>query len=191
LIKELGIEESRVIYVGKEEKEVRVHVTEAADLVRCFFRYYKIKKDCVIFSDNGHAFQTSMFKDMGYKHHYQYPAVVHQYLSPNDNLLHGTAKQHWRTVIKDFHDDVKASLTLLHALDRDIARHSRNWFKRNILELSAETVEEVMGRNENGWTDFHNECLREYRIFCGDDAHWDEDERLPELQDRLDGQYWE
>lgn len=85
------IDADRIVYVGEEKGEDRTFVAESADLVRRFFETYKyeVKKDCTVLSDNGNAFKDNgvdIFNVLGFKQHHCYPAAVHQYLSPNDNL---------------------------------------------------------------------------------------------------------
>src|SRR5215207_7917093 len=132
----------------------------------------------------------SVLLNLGFDNHLCYPASVHQYLSPNDNRLHGTAKQSWRALELDYSDDVESCVCLLHYLDRDIVAHSKLWFKRNMLELKEEDVEQLVGltgknsRQHKGW-------LRAYRIFIGEDARGPRPELPDNLADKLDGVYWE
>jgi hypothetical protein len=129
----------RIVYVGKEKGENRPFVTESADLVRCFFGTYGIEKDCTVLSDNGNAFKddgVDIFDVLGFKQHRCYPAAVHQYLSPNDNRLHGAAKKAWIESMGDFSDDVFACCYLLNLLDwcnKDVCE----WFDMN-LQLKEE-----------------------------------------------------
>ena len=73
-----------------------------------------------MYSDNGNSFQEKkqdLLVQLGFARHASYPAAVHQYLSPNDNKLHGTAKRKWKTSGVDFSDDVASSISLLHHID--------------------------------------------------------------------------
>lgn len=112
LLAKYHIPRSRVIYVGKAKGEKGVFVSESTELVRRFWRLYKIPKGSVIFSDEGNPFfpgGASLLEELGFAGHEAYPSAVHHYLSPNDNCLHGTAKQRWRHSGVDVSDDVEAS----------------------------------------------------------------------------------
>ena len=75
----------------------------------------------------GHFFEgkNDVLLDLGFKHHDFYPSSVYQYLSPNDNRLHGTSKASWRNSGVDYSDDVSTSLMLLQHLDYDICQYGR------------------------------------------------------------------
>src|SRR4051794_2646469 len=52
----------------------------------------------VALSDNGNSFfedGESILMAVGFKDHRFYPVNVHQFLSENDNRLHGTSKASW------------------------------------------------------------------------------------------------
>jgi len=102
----------------------------------------------VILSDLGGSFidqGKSVLLDLGFQKHVCYPAAVHQYLSPNDNRLHGTAKKVWRESDIDYKDDVRSSIFLLHCLDNDIQAQSKMWFDRNMIWLKESEVEKLIG----------------------------------------------
>ena len=85
-----------MIYVGETSSEKRVYVAESSQLVSLFFDIYKIPRRCTVLSDNGNAFLDNgddIFLKLGFSQHHQYPAVVHHFLSPNDNRHHGAAKK--------------------------------------------------------------------------------------------------
>lgn len=164
------LEAGRVIYVGAEQNEKHTYASESADLLRQFFGRYPIPEGVVVFSDNGAAFfpeGQSALEPLGFAKHVAYPAPVHQYLSPNDNRLHGTSKTRWRSSRVDFKNDVEASLMLLHYLDEDIQQYGATWFKRNILDLTAQSAGELIrGRSgERAQVDYDR--LQAYRIFMG------------------------
>ena len=90
--------------------------------------------NCTILSDNGNSFkdgEKDILIDLGFKYHLCYPAVVHQYLSPNDNKFHGAAKRKWKNLGLDFTDDVKSSIALLHCLD-ECCIDVQAWFHNNL-----------------------------------------------------------
>ena len=193
-LKPHGIDPDRIAYVGNEKKETRKFVRESPELLRLFFDNYGIRKNCTILSDNGNSFfedGESVLKKIGFQDHRCYPAAVHQYLSPNDNHLHGTAKQKWRNQKIDYTDDVDSCMYLLQQLDVDTVAHSAHWFAKNMLELSHDTIDTLIrfGNPQHSMT--HQTWLRSYRIWMGVDARG----KLPDvpkgLEDSLDGSYWE
>lgn len=141
------IDVSRVVYMGKPQNESRVFMYENTELVHRFFHIYPIVPSAIALSDNGNAFfpkGKSVLDEVGLCKHVPYPAAVHQYLSPNDNRLHGTAKQSWRVSGVDFTDDVSASLSLLNLLDVDQQTHGKTWFGRNILNLTKKSARDLI-----------------------------------------------
>ena len=165
-----NINESRVVYIGAEKNENRRYVAESSDLLRRLFELYDIPDDVVVFSDNGKAFfpgGVSVLEELGFAKHVAYPAAVHQYLSPNDNRLHGTAKASWRTRGVDFKDDVASSLLLLNHFDVDLSTHGAQWFQRNITELTQDLAFELIsGRSGKGAKVDHDRRYA-YRVFAG------------------------
>ena len=164
-LKEMGIDVNRIVYVGKEKGESRTYVTESSALLKIFFKHYKVPKQAVILSDLGNSFVDqgkSVLLDFGFQKHVCYPAAVHQYLSPNDNRLHGTAKKVWRESNIDYKDDVRSSIFLLHCLDNDIQTHSMMWFDRNMIQLKEPEVEELIGSAGSRFSKMHKSCLRKY-----------------------------
>ena len=57
---------------------------------------------------------------------------MHQFLSPNDNKLHGIAKNKWRAMRPNFQDDVRSSLLLMKCLDDVAADTIRGFFTKNL-----------------------------------------------------------
>ena len=165
-----GINASRVIYIGAEKNEARLYASESAELLRRFFALYRIPRKVVVFSDNGKSFfpgGVSALESLGFAKHVSYPAPVHQYLSPNDNRLHGTAKASWRNSGVDFKDDVESSLLLLNHLDVDLVAHGAMWFRRNILELTAESARELIRGRSGQRAQVDYDRLYAYRVFAG------------------------
>ncbi len=192
-LKRHKINVDRVVYIGKEKGEKEVYAKECPDLLRRFFEHYGVEDDSTILSDNGNSFfedGSSVLEDLGFKKHKCYPANVHQYISPNDNPLHGTAKQPWRTCGVDHSDDVDSCLTLLKFLDRDIIKNSQYWFNRNMLEMREEDVEKVVASAGSKKSHLHKAWLRRYRIFMGKDARGEIRNVPEEIKDTLDGEYW-
>ncbi len=167
-LKEVNIDAKRIVYVGKEKGESRSYVTESPALLRTFFEHCKVPKRTVILSDLGGSFVDkgkSVLLELGFKKHVCYPAAVHQYLSPNDNRLHGTAKKAWRESNIDYKDDVKSSVFLLHCLDNDIQNHSKMWFDRNMIQLKKSKVEELIGSTGSKFSKVHKLWLHKYCVW--------------------------
>ena len=168
-LKEMNIEEKRIRYVGNEKGESRFYVAEGPELLRIFFGYYPVPKRSVILSDLGRSFVDqgkSVLLYLGFQKHVYYPAAVHQYLSPNDNRIHGTAKKAWRESGIDYTDDVKSSIFLLGYLDNDIQAQSKMWFDRNMIQLKESEVEELIGSGEK-FSMVHKSWLRKYYVWMG------------------------
>ena len=144
-LSEFGVSKEIVMYVGAKTHQKRKYVRETEELVRRFFEHYGVEKykDHVIFSNNGSSFfeeGMSVLSNLGFKHHECDPADVHQFLSPNDNKVHGTAKRKWRTSGVDFQDDVRASIQLLKYLD-DIETDTRKkWWDFNFMMRGNATL---------------------------------------------------
>jgi hypothetical protein len=175
----LGINAKRVIYIGADKNETCIYASERSGFLQRFFALYQIPLNVVVFSDNGTSFfpgGESILKSLGFAKHVSYPAPVHQYLSPNDNRLHGTAKARWRDSGVDFKDDVESSLLLLNYLDAELNAHAATWFKRNILDLTTKTARELIrGRSGKG-AQIDYDRLYAYHIFADLDATMKEPE---------------
>ncbi len=170
------IDAERIVYVGKGKGENRKFVAESADLVRRFFETYGVEKDCTVLSDNGNSFKddgVDIFDVLGFKQHRCYPAAVHQYLSPNDNRLHGAAKKAWVASPVDYSDDVLASCYLMNLLDW-CSKDVRKWFDTNLQlkeeEPTLEKIEALIKGERVSESEYFKACLREYRSFTGQDA---------------------
>ena len=164
----------RIVYVGKKTGETRTFVQESDDLVKSFFMYYQVPENTVILSDCGHAFAGGVLKALGFLRHAQYPPAVHQYLSPNDNNLHGAAKQLWRQSGVDFRDDVPSSLLLLKLLDEQAATYSKSWFDRNMLNLTGDGAASLISGANEKVSDLSKERIVAYRAYVGEDeCYWD------------------
>ena len=170
----LRIDLDRIVYVGDKTGETRTFVQESDDLLKIFFAYYQVPKGAVGLSDNGTAFGSGVLEAVGFSRHACYPPAVHQYLSPNDNNLHGAAKQLWRQSGVDFRDDVASSLLLLKLLDEQTVAHSRLWFDRNLLNLTKEGAASLISGGGERVSDLSRERLRAYRVFVGGDvSYWE------------------
>lgn len=169
-----NITPNRIKYIGKSKNETRTFVRECPEILRLFFDEtdgYKVPPGTTIFSDEGNSFfenGDSVLLALGFQNHITYPSNVHQYLSPNDNRLHGTSKQSWRstgTSKVDHSDDVASSLSLLNYLDRDIIKSSKLWWDRNMIKLTEEGVEELIASGPSKLSHLHKSWRMAYEIF--------------------------
>lgn len=166
-----GITEDRVVYIGNQTKEMRKYARECPDLVRRFFTHYEVAPGCSIYSDEGNSFFDvghSALLEVGFEKHSCFPAKVHQFLSPNDNCLHGTSKQAWRKSGVDFSDDVESCLALLAFMDRDINKYSRHWWDRNLILLTEEGVKDLIGESPMKLSQVHKSWKRSYEAFMNE-----------------------
>ncbi len=169
-LRKYHIAPNRVVYVGESKGETRTYVPESPALLRQFFKNYKAPQGAVALSDNGNSLfeeGKSVLLGLGFERHECYPAAVHQYLSPNDNHLHGTAKQAWRNSGVNCKDDVENCLCFLWQLDQDTKAHGRQWFDQNILRIREAEVESMIGPIGGRFSDLHASWLTAYRVRMG------------------------
>ncbi len=163
-----GIVKERIVYMGSDKNETRTYVRESPDLVRHFFGHYGVPPDTTIYSDEGNSFfeeRNSVLLELGFAKHIRYPAKVHQYISVNDNPLHGSSKQKWRKCGVDFSDDVDSCLALLNFLDKDIGLYSKYWWDRNMILVTQEGVNELIGEGPVKLSHLHKHWKRSYEEF--------------------------
>ena len=190
IFQKYAVDPSRIVFVAQEDAGKSKSIVPAtAARVEDFFNYYEIEEDAIILSDNGDEFRG--LEQLGFARHIPYPGPVHQYLSPNDNRLHGAAKQRWRASGVDFKDDPEALISFLSFMDESQSGVV-GWFERNLqitsFSLSREKVADLIrGGNEDKFK-YYQECRREYRFAAGLDPRGDYTDRLP---DELDGKYWD
>lgn len=166
-----GISAERIIYVGNNTNETRTYVKESPDLLRLFFGVYEVPPDVTIYSDEGNSFfeeNQSVLMELGFQKHRCYPPLVHQYISVNDNPLHGSSKGKWRNCGVDFKDDVASCLALLSFLDQDIVQHSRYWWDRNMISITEIGVRELIGQLPGKLSHKHKEWKRSYEAFMNE-----------------------
>ena len=133
-------------------------------------------KDAIIFRDEGKAYDTCFSKiqaSAGIDKVIVYPPAVHELLSPNDNKVHGIAKERWRRC--DFYkkDAVESSLSLLHFL-RNVDGESistfftENFFYNSRTSFTKAEVEKVVmtsGKRRYQRINFFHDCEQLYERF--------------------------
>ncbi len=70
----------------------------------------------------------------------------------------------------DFKDDVESSLMLVNHLDIDLKRHAKEWFKRNVLDLTAESAREQIRGRSGQRSQVDHDGLSAYNVFAGLDS---------------------
>lgn len=189
-----NVSPDRVVYVGKDKYQTETYVAESPDLLKRFFKKYKVPQGMMVLSDEGNAFSEngeSVLLKLGFDQHVTFPPSVHQYLSVNDNPWHGDAKQLWRTLGVDFSDDAESSISLLSILDKELVKHGKYWFDRNLLGLTESGVADLISGAGGKKSHLHKDWKRAYRINMGLDARGEVEELPDNLNDGLDGLYWE
>ena len=200
--KRYSVSDARIVYDGKDVKESRTFVREYDDMVRDFLEFHKEtlqSQEVIFFSDNGSAFKNangSVIEQIGYANHVFYPACVHQYLSPNDNKLHGAAKSKWHGMPISFDDDVESSIALMKSLD-DVPQDAiRSWWVSNFFLSSGivrdDRVRRAIFDAESKWSGLHEACIHEYESwFAQEERLAEEQEGTPKRDNAgLDGPYW-
>ena len=148
-----------------------------------------------MFTDDGTAFVdkgTDVIDSLGIRRGV-HPPAIHQFVSPNDNRLHGESKQVWRTTTVDT-DDVVTSIRLLKHIDSISAEHVEQWFSANFLvgvtgRLDKKAANVISGPPHKKLA-FYRECLSEYRRHANGEPPLVGASRGP-TDSALDGVYWQ
>jgi len=179
-IKRYDLKPEQLVYVGKEKNEHGHYVSESSGILKHFLAMYDIPEGAVILSDNGRSLvsakgstEVPVLEAAGFKKHICYPAAVHQFLSPNDNELHGAAKQKWRNMGDHMDDDIESSCALLHVFQA-FNVHVPSWFDKN-MQLDVQTptldrVKRVIKKGDPTRDKYLEDGLRSYRVHKGLDA---------------------
>jgi len=197
---EFHINQDRIVYLKSEGDKSKTYVGECKRLVDLFFEKYQIRPGCVILSDNGNAFLENKkpnLRKKGFDQHHLYPSCIHQLLSPNDNRLHGEAKQVWRKSPYYTMGDMISTLYLLKCIDNVNPYSIRKWFKENFLwdvEFpTCDNVESKLGAavsNKLKSKNFYQDCHEFFRqTFIGQFEQTGGRGRIPahRLTNELDG----
>lgn len=168
------IDPSRIIYMGHPPHETRTFTAETAELTQLCFADIDIPEGVAILHDAGTIFTQdgeSIFPAIGFAHERAYTSAVHQFLSPNDNRLHGIVKMEWRESGVDLNDDVSSCLLLLNRLDCVSEGEIKDMFDRNFLwDNPRPTIEEVLPlvrgdfRIQVERSTFFQQCIDDYYL---------------------------
>ena len=198
VLAEHKVADDRICYDGALKGERGTFRGEYSEMVTDYLDHVlePLAGEKILFlSDNGNAFKeddVSVIEKKGQGKHLFYPACVHQYLSPNDNNLHGVAKARWRSKITDFSDDVRATVALMAELDAVPAAMIKGWFERNFFLAGGivrdEDIIELISGKKSKWTRIHEDCLARYQDYAGIEEEVSPEDRR--LSSGLDGQKW-
>jgi hypothetical protein len=142
-LKEYDITEDRIIYVKSDKN----YFAESPDVYEHFLKHYQIPQNALILHDGGKAFKrkkTSIFDNFGFTNHVTYPTDVHQFLSPNDNKLHG-CKSTWYGEYYTFKNEVSSSLRLMNLIDLDTVKNSQTYFRENLFKVKKSDLDKIIG----------------------------------------------
>jgi hypothetical protein len=81
-----------------------------------------------------------MFDNLGFKNHVAYPTDVHQFLSPNDNKLHGCKSIRYEEYYK-FDNAVSSSLRLVNLIDLYTVKNSKSYFGKNLINVKKSNLD--------------------------------------------------
>lgn len=192
--KRYGIELNRICYIDNTHTK---YCKESYTITNMVMEHYRPHHIDIMFSDQGNAFKTGDDTIIGDLHHYRYyqfPPAVHQFLSVNDNNLHGAAKKVWRQKIQDFSDDVEASLCLLACLDAVKREAIKAWWCRNMFldgrSLSDEAISRIIKGPDPKRQEYYASCVIEYRKEILKEKI-DPTRAVESMMGDLDGTYWE
>ena len=198
VLAEFHVDERRVIYAGAVKGETRKYCAESHDLIKRFLDIYPdLPKNIQIFSDVGNCFFENgedVFLQRGFENHAIYEPIFHHFISPNDNNLHGTAKQLWRKMFKNFSDDVRCSVALLACLDKANV-HVAGYFAESFqygshygYQVDKEKIKRVCHAE---LVNADEKLLAGYRIWAGIDGRGFTGDTTSQLYSALDGDYWQ
>lgn len=142
LLERYGISESRIHYTKSKDH----YRGEKYSMYEDYLRRFNFPKDDVFLHDGGPAYTrdgVTVFDAEGFKTHFTYPTEVHQWLSPNDNNLHG-CKEAWKLEVADLSDDPEGPLRLMQLIDLDAERHALHYFNRNIFHVTKSSLKNLM-----------------------------------------------
>ena len=168
LLSQFALDDCQIVHLEGS----RQYVPESSDLVQQYFTIFPIPPGSVIFSDQGNAFfkdRRPVLLDCGASLTFTYPPVVHQYLSPNDNHHHGSAKAKWRSKIAETgwgkDDSLETSLCLLSFLSHVDSDEISGYFTKNFfLGVSEATAENCVDHITKGH--FSTTMKNQYFTHC-------------------------
>lgn len=203
LLAKWGIAEDQVVYMGKEKNERRTYCAESDEIMETYMALQKKGnpsldfRDFIIFRDAGVCYTKEgkdVFCELKFGDVVVLPPAIHQFVSPLDHSAWGVCKIKWRNS-RDYHaDSTQASLALLKEVMSIKAAQLQSWFKRNVWnpaeKLTREAMKDFIVNEGKPFSDYHDACLRAYKISIGENLKEHVSVGVVELFDRLDGNYW-
>lgn len=208
---EFGISANQVVVLPRPaEKKKAVYCKESEVIMKRFFKIYKDKMSpkIVMFRDNANFFPKvcdSLINERLLEKSVEYPAAIHQHLSPNDNTLHGEAKSTWRHSThyeREGVKDVESSLCLLSLLGGFKPETVGNRFQKNFLldkltkNITQKECEELIA-NSSGVNEARKEFFANTKRVYDQWVSGKTSRRFPKqptppsmLPSNLDGDYW-
>jgi hypothetical protein len=197
ILKDYSVSLDRLVYVPGTKKYKREH----KDMLSTFFSRQAVPNDSLMLTDNGNIFfekKESVLLDLGWQSHVTYPACVHQFLSPNDNNIHGRCKQQLKGERPNYKEDVTTVLRFMEILDSVPKRDVRDLFNNNLfLDRRVDIFDEKVGSLIRDLSDkmrekqsYYDNCKRKYLKWAVL-ASTKEGKQLKLNEKSLDGTYWE
>ena len=188
------IDLKRVVYWKPPKGKDSLYMRECHEMVTEMTELYDFP--CKrIHSDNGAAFKVKgvdVLESHGYRR-FTSPAPIHQWVSVNDNSMHGVAKTRWRKARKNFANDVEATFHLMHLMDIISHENIKEWFKRNFcignFDVKKEHIRKIIGHTTGKNSKFWAECRKEYNN-ATKEKPLSSAKAENELAADLDGKYW-
>lgn len=143
MLTKLEIDEKRIVYIPRERSK---YCGENPGIYEDFLDSYDIPKNTLILHDNGPAYKRKkvhILDARGFPNHRAYPSAVHQWLSPNDNNVHG-CKSKWHAEREDFSNDQERVLRLMQLIALETKERSKKYFRRNIFAVKRSNIPSVM-----------------------------------------------
>jgi hypothetical protein len=173
-MKEWGIDPDMVVFMPNSPPSRSKIRRENKEMIRHYLRHFSDQIDANdwILHDKHSQFgkgRLTVFDDEGYHNHRQYPPCVHQYLSVNDNHIHGTVKTAWRRGEFYGKEAVKASLDLKRRLDSVDSKVVVACWENNFSLGNRRRVKRAMrlniwgrGKNLTDQSDWYLSCRKSY-----------------------------
>jgi transposase len=142
MMEKYDVEEDDIVYV----KSTKQYCRETPAILEDYVNSQDVPSECLIMHDGGGCYkskETVVLESLGFTNTVVYPKDVHQWLSPNDNNLHG-CKSTWAAKWDDLEDDVERSLQLLSLIALDTTKNAKYYFKRNLFNVTPSRLGGVM-----------------------------------------------
>ena len=133
---------------------------------------------------------------MGYDTQLFYPAAAHQYLSQNDNKVHGAVKAKWQSMFNAFDNDIERWISLMNCPDSFSSDSIKSWWIRNLFLgngiVRDEHIKQKIFDSQSKWTGLDEARINEYEIWSAHEtkSFMGEGDSLSGASSELDIPYW-